>query len=565
MQIVGIDFGTTNVRISTSDTNSPDVPPEPKLIGLGGSYTMPAVAALIRQPDGNVEIIVGDDADNLSESPNQLVLRNLKRCALASDSYVEQRLTEWDYWWDADSRCVQAWGREFPIRDLISSILSEALTKAEIEPGFEWVAGCPVHAGLEYRVELAEIVTSLGGLGKGEIHRVVEEPVLLLTLAYHLGRFEPNSSYLVYDLGGGSFDCALAQFEEDQQSDGSLNMVVYGAHGDPSLGGSDIDLALAKSLDHSENMNILRIAKEALSPANPSQDLLGGRSLDWKILEETVRSLKFDFKTTVTMREGYREAKVVWKRGDRREPVGEIVRRGKDFGDVRFVEQLDWPDMIDDIDGIILCGGPTKCTIFSSFLGERFGLDKLISFSDLINAEIPDPDLTGVSAGACYSINESHSPLFVNRLPIRVELEDVVTGGILKYETFEYFGRSPDGFISKQSLQFGPLDGSKRERFKLTATWENGIVARSKFLDSYLDYKPLKFKLWLIINRLGQIGVMQQQEGCAPHNYPVIAEDLPWQTASQRQAFEQLKENVRARKEVERIEFDYIQRSTLWI
>ena len=53
MQVVGIDFGTTNVRIATWDPNG-DLPPEPQLIGEGGVAYMPAVVALHRQPGGNV-------------------------------------------------------------------------------------------------------------------------------------------------------------------------------------------------------------------------------------------------------------------------------------------------------------------------------------------------------------------------------------------------------------------------------------------------------------------------------------------------------------------------------
>ena len=37
MRVVGIDFGTSNVRISTWDSDQ-DLPPEPKLIGLSASH-----------------------------------------------------------------------------------------------------------------------------------------------------------------------------------------------------------------------------------------------------------------------------------------------------------------------------------------------------------------------------------------------------------------------------------------------------------------------------------------------------------------------------------------------
>ena len=59
MQVVGIDLGTTNLRISTWDSDQPDTIPQPLTIGQGDSYTMPTVVAFRRQPGGEIETIVG--------------------------------------------------------------------------------------------------------------------------------------------------------------------------------------------------------------------------------------------------------------------------------------------------------------------------------------------------------------------------------------------------------------------------------------------------------------------------------------------------------------------------
>ena len=79
MRVVGIDFGTSNVRISTWDSDQ-DLLPEPKLIGhqpattisqVGDpdTTTMPAVVALRREQDGEVTVIVGEEADVLNDVP----------------------------------------------------------------------------------------------------------------------------------------------------------------------------------------------------------------------------------------------------------------------------------------------------------------------------------------------------------------------------------------------------------------------------------------------------------------------------------------------------------------
>ena len=92
MQVVGVDFGTTNVRIATWDSDQPDLPPQPHLIGDGDSYNMPAAVAFQRQPGGEVTPVVGQDADVLRDGPDTVVVRNIKRWALSDDPFVSWHL-----------------------------------------------------------------------------------------------------------------------------------------------------------------------------------------------------------------------------------------------------------------------------------------------------------------------------------------------------------------------------------------------------------------------------------------------------------------------------------------
>lgn len=558
MQVVGIDFGTTNIRVSTWDTEQPDTAPLPQAIGEGESKVMPAVIAL-RQANGSVDVIVGEDADSMEDGPSQLVLRNLKRCALASDPYVQQRLAGvmWESWWDPNSRCVRAWGAEFTIKYLMSKMLEEALLRAGINTDFEWIAGCPVHSGLGYRTELAQIITELGGVSTGVFGRIVEEPILMLVAALQLRKLQAGASYLVYDLGGGSFDCALAQIEEDEE--GSLQMVVYGAEGDPALGGSDIDEELNIALKYDGNRRDIREVKESLSPSNLTQDLPGGVTMNWSDIEQAVNRLKFIFKTTVTMRESYRDAKVVWKRTDHFVPVGEVVSRNPTTGVVRFVSQLNWEDMNGEIDGVILCGGTTKSPLFKGELQGRFGADKVVSVSDLIPVEIEDPELTAISAGACYIHERSYNPLFVNRLPVRIELEDMITGNKVEYEPYTHFDRSlrsrANDFVTPNGLTKEPDDSRQRRggRFRITVTRPTrGQVdvepQEYEVNDDKINTQLASYQLHLIINRLGQVGVRQGSGGYGAKEEAVI-KDPPWQTGTQRRAFEQIQENIRKDRE----------------
>ena len=237
-QVVGVDFGTTNVRLATWD---PEQDRAPRSISIGAQNTaaMPAVIALELQPDGEIAKVVGEPADDLRDEENRrLVIRNIKRFALSGDSYVQWHLDvrnahedtpKWPpSWWNPEAGCVQAWGRDFPVWELIGDILGEAFWRAGIQGEYEWRAGCPVHSNFEYRMAFAQCLSQVTGR-TGYANYIIEEPSLFLTAARRLGDL-PLGAFLVYDFGGGSFDCALAELE------GQDEMVIYGAEGHPLLG-----------------------------------------------------------------------------------------------------------------------------------------------------------------------------------------------------------------------------------------------------------------------------------------------------------------------------------------
>lgn len=597
MQVVGIDLGTTNLRISTWDTDQPDLAPQPLTIGQGNSYTMPTVIAFLCQPGGEIETRVGEAADNLADGPNQVVVRNVKRYALAHDPYVrshlEVREIEWPSWWNQEARCVQVWGQDFPVKDLISLMLKEAFQRAGLTLGFEWRAGCPVHAGYTYRSELAQAITELGGNGRGEVSKVIEEPLLLLALAASKFGTVENGSYLVYDLGGGSFDCALAQIE-----DGTASMIIFGADGNPVIGGSDIDAILAEHLEYDGPLNLLRLAKEQVSSTATPQPLPGGKTLTQELCTAAVITGRFVPKTFTAMRDAYTSAKMVWKRNwddvpiadieaalaqieetpnresdilkdfawllERQElPAGEIYQKNPDTNEVKFVWQLDWDDMSQDLKGIILCGGPTKLQDFPKSLKARFGKDKIIPTPEAIPS-IPDPELTAISAGGCYASTGKYLPVYVNRLPVRITLEDLQTGEKVHYEPYQHLtsnlGQLYESFVSKESLSEQPDDPHSNERYELTVTTpdSDGILLpttdpdgevterqpvgkkyRDEVENPSINTRLMGSKLSLVVNRLGQVGVEQESAASEAKRYVVIT-NQPWQTDEQSNAIRQM-------------------------
>lgn len=73
-----------------------------------------------------------------------------------------------------------------------------------------------------------------------EVVRTLTEPAAA-SIAYHLDHHQGHRRLLVYDFGGGTFDCTLLE-----QSDAGFRTTAVG--GDPCLGGDDLDHALAHQL-----------------------------------------------------------------------------------------------------------------------------------------------------------------------------------------------------------------------------------------------------------------------------------------------------------------------------
>ena len=524
MQVVGVDFGTTNVRLSIWDSDRPEAVPESCLIGQGDASAMPAVIAFQRQPDGSVATVVGEDAELLQDGAETVVVDNIKRLALAGDPYVrwhlESRRTPWPTWWNPNTRCVEVWGQEFPVRELLQRILSEAFGRANLTGEFEWRAGCPVHAGLDYRSELAEVLSELGGENK--ISSVIEEPILFLVLANRLGKLDPGS-YMVYDVGGGSFDCALAEVGTDGE------MTVYAAHGNPKLGGALIDELLREKLGYPGSALSLKLAKEQVSPSDPIRALDGGFSLGWPDVEQVLDEAKFVGWTQAAMREAYIVAKVLWKPEEGKPPIGYIPS----------CRLADMPAAFrKDLHSIFLTGGPTKSPYFRDRLAEIFG-DQVVTTEEVVPPNVPDPELTGLSMGACYMYDdEQRRPLYVNRLPARVTLRDTVSGQTVEYKPYQqlpYRHLAPNfnpakPFVSDPLPPRQGLDAA----YDLTVTGLDGEILEHKAVDfaqGGVTRGALRSPS-LVIDTFGRVGVDNNGKAWVEIQTP------HWQTDRHRQVLQ---------------------------
>ena len=547
MLIVGVDFGTTNVRVATWDKDALNTVPEPRTVASGDSKIMPSVIAFRRNLNGDVDLIVGEEADGLTNSPDIQVIPNIKRWAMSSDSYMrwhmDARSVGWPSWWDTERRLVNFWGKEFPVRGIIRDILKQAISTAGITGSFEWRAGCPVHAGLDYRSDLTAALSELAGQGK--INWVVEEPLLLLTLGYH-ALSNPVGSYLIYDLGGGSFDSAMAEIYPKDESDERGEFIVYGADGHPLVGGADIDEILSTSLEGqgylANSPTSIRTAKESLSPTTPVQNLIGGINLTWDDVEVAVSQCGLLRKTPMATRDAYVSAKRMWNRPD----IDEVLHQYSDTGEVRFVWQLTYQEMSKEIDTIVLYGGATKLGddwFIKKLKNERvFGHKAQTASEWLKDVDIPDAELLGISLGACYFADKDYFDSkgftsFVNRLPVRITLQNLQTGKGVGYKPFDHLtdpSKPFSEFVSEALQQ----EQDNPQKYELSIATPDGVIIEQIPIDGYLEpeNRHTATDLRLRVDRYGQVFVDKRSSGPGlswTKQFPVVTRP-PWQTELQR-------------------------------
>jgi molecular chaperone DnaK len=191
-----------------------------------------------------------------------------------------------------------------------------------------------------------------------EVVRLINEPTAA-AFAYGLDKTEGEHKILVFDLGGGTLDVTIMEF-------GGNVFTVKSTSGDTQLGGTDMDNALLNYVAedfHSQNGIDLRVDKMAM------QRLREG-------VEKAKVELSTTFETTINLpfitadASGPKHLVMPITRAKLESLVQPIIDRCREpvnraVSDAGFTPQ--------QIDNIILVGGPTRMPIVQKFVESYFG------------------------------------------------------------------------------------------------------------------------------------------------------------------------------------------------
>ncbi len=324
---VGIDLGTTFSVVAIYE-------PESGVRVLKNSFgksTTPSVVCFL--PNG--ETLFGEDA-------------KAEQAAGASDvaSFFKRQMGDASYFFSAGDTDYSA--------TELSTILLKGL-KAEAEEALGCAITDAVIAVPAYFNDAQRRATIDAGRAAGfNVLRVLNEPTAA-ALAFGLKSGSNRKRYLIYDLGGGTFDVSIVEIKDEE-------IRVLASDGDHKLGGKDWDdrlLAYVSSVFHDETGLDLSDDAEAVGEALVRA-------------ERAKIELSSRFKTTVRVSSGGETRTIVISRATFEEITSDLFERTVELCASTLAlcqPPLDWGDL----DAIILVGGSTRLSVVARSLAEKSG------------------------------------------------------------------------------------------------------------------------------------------------------------------------------------------------
>lgn len=318
--IVGIDLGTTHSLVGHFSAEGPRLFPNAL-----GDFLTPSVVSL----DDEGRVIVGRAAaDRLLTHPDRTVA-TFKR-------------------WMGSARETRLGERSFRPEELSALVIRSLLADVESATGVrpeEAVISVPAYFSDTQR----RATRTAGELAGIRVERLINEPTAA-ALAYGLDGRDDARRFLVFDLGGGTFDVSIME-----QFDGVMQ--VHASAGDNFLGGEDFTQALIDAC-----LDELRLSRRVLSGHALAQ-------LRQK-LELAKRGVGRGAVTKVPLVVGDRH--VEWTLDDDRfarivEPLMQRLRRPVEqaMRDARLGPA--------DLDDVLLVGGATRMPEVSRMTTRMFG------------------------------------------------------------------------------------------------------------------------------------------------------------------------------------------------
>ena len=356
-KIIGIDLGTTNSCVAVMENGTAKV-----IENAEGGRTTPSIVAYTN--DG--ETLVGQSAKRQSVTNPQNTLNAVKRLIgrRFDEEVVQKDIKLVPYKIvkaDNGDAWVEAKGEKMAPPQVSAEVLKKMKKTAEDYLG-EAVTEAVITVPAYFNDSQRQATKDAGRIAGLDVKRIINEPTAA-ALAYCMDKARGDSTIVVYDLGGGTFDVSIIEIAE---VDGEHQFEVLATNGDTFLGGEDFDMRLIDYLAdefkkengvdlHNDPLALQRL-KEAAEKA--------------KIELSTSQQTDVNLPYITADATGPKHLQVKVTRAKLESLVEELVKRSIEPCRVAMQDAgLD----ASEINEVILVGGQTRMPLVQATVAEFFG------------------------------------------------------------------------------------------------------------------------------------------------------------------------------------------------
>ncbi|MEM2106473.1 MAG: molecular chaperone DnaK [Candidatus Bathyarchaeia archaeon] len=338
-KIIGIDLGTSNSAAAVMQGGRPVMIPSAEGTTVGGK-AFPSVVAFTK--DG--QLLVGEPARRQAITNPEGTVMAIKR-KMGTDYKV------------------QIFGKEYTPQQISAFILQKIKRDAEAFLGAR-VDKAVITVPAYFNDNQRQATKDAGTIAGLEVVRIINEPTAA-SLAYGLDKAEKELKIMVFDLGGGTLDVTLMEIGRPGPSEPPV-FEVKSTSGDTQLGGTDMDNAI---------VNYLINEFKKTTGIDLTNDKVAVQRL-----REAAEKAKIELSTTLTTEinlpfiaadsSGPKHLNISLTRAKLEELVMPIIERCKGPINQALADAKMTPQ---DIDKIILVGGPTRMPIVRKFVEDYMG------------------------------------------------------------------------------------------------------------------------------------------------------------------------------------------------
>ena len=319
--IIGIDLGTTNSLGAYFTENGPVI-----IKNRLGEHLTPSVVSIDEKTD---EIYVGKIARERKITYPELTVDVFKRTMGSEKKY-------------------KLGNKEFTSEELSSFVLRSIKEDAEEVLGQE-VTEAVISVPAYFNDVQRKATVRAGKLAGLKVERMINEPTAA-SIAYGIHKKNANTKFLVFDLGGGTFDISILELYKNI-------MEVRAVAGDNFLGGEDFTEVLVNMFINTQKINVDYSDKKLLAHIRKQAELA---KLEFSNSKEVTMKCKVNneiVEQTITLDEYEKNCEMLFAK------IRKPIERALKDAEIKVKE----------IDEIILVGGATKLPIVRNFVAKLFG------------------------------------------------------------------------------------------------------------------------------------------------------------------------------------------------